>query len=77
MEKIAIISIATGRYISLFDNLQKSIFEKFLPNYEKTIFLFTDSEYYHGDNIKINKILHLTKIVAFIFSLDDFKSQNT
>lgn len=59
MEKIAIISIATGRYISLFDNLQKSIFEKFLPNYEKTIFLFTDSEYYHGDNIKINKILHL------------------
>lgn len=59
MEKIAIISIATGKYISLFDNLQKSIFEKFLPNHEKTIFLFTDSDYCQYNNIKISKILHL------------------
>lgn len=59
MEKIAIVTIATGKYIFLFDELQKSIFEKFLPNYDKTIFLFTDSNYTQSHNIKINKILHL------------------
>lgn len=59
MEKIAIVTIATGKYISLFDGLQKSIFEKFLTVYDKTIFLFTDSDYTQSNNIKINKILHL------------------
>ena len=37
MEKIAIVTIATGKYISLFDELKNSVFEKFLPNHEKTI----------------------------------------
>ena len=59
MEKIAIVTIATGKYISLFHGLQKSIFEKFLTVYDKTIFLFTDSDYTQSNNIKINKILHL------------------
>jgi len=59
MEKIAILTIATGKYISLFEELKNSIFEKFLPNHEKTIFLFTDCEYKSCDNLKINKITHL------------------
>jgi histo-blood group ABO system transferase len=59
MEKIAIITIATGKYISLFNNLQKSIFDKFLTDYEKTIFLFTDNDYDQTNNIKVKKILHL------------------
>lgn len=59
MEKIAIITIATGKYISLFNHLQKSIFDKFLIGHEKTIFLFTDNDYNQNNNIKVKKILHL------------------
>jgi len=59
MEKIAIITIATGKYISLFNYLQKSIFDKFLINHERTIFLFTDTNYDQNNNIKIKKISHL------------------
>lgn len=58
MEKIAILTIASGKYINLFKNLHKSIFEKFLPNHEKTIFLFTDTDY-ESDNVKVKKITHL------------------
>lgn len=59
MEKIAILTISTGKYIELFEKLQKTIFSNFLPNYEKTVFLFTDSDYSETNNIKISKILHL------------------
>ena len=59
MKKIAILTISTGKYIQLFENLKNSVFEKFLPNYEKTIFLFTDNDYVETNNIKIKKILHL------------------
>lgn len=59
MEKVAILTIATGKYISMFENLQNSIFDKFLPNHEKTIFLYTDCDYPSTDTIKVNKIHHL------------------
>ena len=42
MEKIAIVTIATGKYISLFENLKSTIFDKFLVGHEKTIFFYTD-----------------------------------
>lgn len=58
MEKIAILTIASGKYIELFENLRRSIFTKFLTNYEKTIFLFTDVDY-KSDNVKVQKITHL------------------
>ena len=45
MKKIAILTISTGKYIQLFENLKKTILINFLPNYEKTIFLFTDNDY--------------------------------
>lgn len=59
MEKVAILTVATGKYISLFDRLQKSIFDKFLPKHQKTIFLFTDVDFEQSDFIKIKKITHL------------------
>ena len=59
MKKIAILTISTGKYIQLFENLKKTILINFLPNYEKTIFLFTDNDYVETNNIKIKKILHL------------------
>ena len=59
MEKIAILTISTGKYIKLFENLKNSVFEKFLPNHEKTIFLFTDCKYESTNNIRVNTITHL------------------
>ena len=59
MEKIAIVTIATGKYISLFENLKSTIFDKFLVDHEKTIFLYTDCDYPETINVKVKKILHL------------------
>lgn len=57
---IAILTIATGRYISLFNELEKSIFDKFLTKHNKTIFLFTDQDNLKLlDRVKIKKITHL------------------
>lgn len=82
MENIAILTIATGKYISLFEELQKSVFEKFLPNHKKTIFLFTDcDELKFVNDIKIKKISHLpwplnTLLRFYYFSLIENELKN-
>jgi len=42
--KIAIITIATGKYIRFIDSLVRSAEKYFLPGLEKTYFIFTDFE---------------------------------
>lgn len=42
MEKIAVITIATGKYSSLFLNFKNKLLQKFLPNKHIDVFLFTD-----------------------------------
>lgn len=42
MEKIAVITIATGKYNSLFANFKSKLLHNFLPNKHTDIFLFTD-----------------------------------
>lgn len=42
--KIAILFIATGRYITFWENFYKKCEKYFLPGHEKTYFLFTDKE---------------------------------
>lgn len=43
MEKIAIITIATGKYSDLFANFKNKLQQYFLPNKQTDIFLFTDN----------------------------------
>lgn len=51
--KIAILYIATGRYTIFWDIFYKTCEKYFLPNAEKTYFIFTDSEKkLKGKNIK-------------------------
>lgn len=54
---IGILTIATGNYSKLFPNFKKEIIEKFLPIFNKNIFLFTDDLDVHHNNL-IN-IMHL------------------
>lgn len=49
-KKIAILYIATGRYIVFWENFYKSMEKHFLPKHEKTYFLFTNH-----DNLKVAK----------------------
>lgn len=49
--KISILVVCTGKYIKFFEPLYKSIMEKFLPKYEKTIFFFTDNDCSVPDNV--------------------------
>lgn len=42
--KIAILYIATGRYIIFWDGFYQSAEKNFLPNYKKHYFIFTDAE---------------------------------
>jgi len=58
MEKIAILTISTGNYIKLVDNLISTININFLPSYEKTIFVFSDSNIINNCN-NVIPILHL------------------
>lgn len=50
--KIAVLNVATGRYIDLSKRLFDSIKNNFLIDHEVDIFLFTDSCEEFGDNIK-------------------------
>lgn len=43
-KKIAVLYIATGRYISFWKDFYKSAEKNFLPRHKKTYFLFTDDE---------------------------------
>jgi hypothetical protein len=59
--KIGILVIASNRYKEFFDDLYKSLEKNFLPNYEKVIFYFNDSqknmtEQYH--NVVDIKVKH-------------------
>ena len=49
-KKVAILYISTGKYIKFWDNFYKEMEKYFLPNHEKTYFLFTDH-----DSIKVGK----------------------
>lgn len=59
MKKVAILTISTGKYNQLFNDFKNSVFDKFLPEYEKRIFVFTDEKYTENTNVKSIKILHL------------------
>ncbi|MBO7244797.1 MAG: hypothetical protein J6V53_05915 [Alphaproteobacteria bacterium] len=43
-KKIAILYISTGRYIIFWENFYNSMEKHFLPNHDKTYFLFTDHD---------------------------------
>ena len=43
-KKVAILYMATGRYIKFWDNFYSSMEKYFLPRHEKTYFLFTDHD---------------------------------
>jgi len=49
--KIAIITIATGRYLDFYLELERSIHTYFLKNHDKHIFLFTDRVVYLSDDV--------------------------
>jgi hypothetical protein len=57
MKKIAILYIATGRYVVFWKDFFKSSEEFLLPNTEKHYFIFTDKD----DVFPINKRVHLIK----------------
>ncbi len=44
-KKVAILYIATGRYIKFWDGFYQAMEKYFLPRHEKTYFLFTDHEF--------------------------------
>lgn len=44
-KKVAILYIATGRYIKFWDGFYQAMEKYFLPNHDKTYFLFTDHEF--------------------------------
>ena len=56
--KVAVINIATGKYINLFNRSKEYIKNNFLTSHNVDIFLFTDSEQNHEDEqIKVKKYL--------------------
>lgn len=44
MTRVGILLVATGPYIQWFQQLYQDLQERFLPGYEKKVFLFTDQE---------------------------------
>ena len=54
--KIAVLNIATGVYIDLFEQLKDSFQNNFFEDSQVDIFLFTDSEREYGKNVKKYKI---------------------
>lgn len=44
-KKVAILYIATGRYIKFWEGFYQAMEKYFLPNHDKTYFLFTDHEF--------------------------------
>ncbi|MBQ8251065.1 MAG: hypothetical protein IJY92_04040 [Alphaproteobacteria bacterium] len=44
-KKVAILYISTGKYIRFWDNFYQAMEKYFLPNHEKTYFLFTDHDF--------------------------------
>lgn len=70
MEKIAILTISTDKYVSFLEQLHKSIFAKFLPDHEKTLFVFTDKDinYTNTNTIKINHLpWPITTLMRFFY----------
>lgn len=57
--KIGLLIIATGNYKFFFDNLYKKIMKYFLPNHEKVIFYFTDSN--ENENEKYKNVIQIKK----------------
>lgn len=55
--KIALLNIATGRYIRFAEQLYQSINRFFLPGHEKTAFLFTDSNEFTTSHIPLHKVI--------------------
>lgn len=49
---VAIIVIATGKYIKFFKKLQESIEQYFLPSHKKTILLLTEQQGDYGQNVR-------------------------
>jgi hypothetical protein len=49
--KIAIFTISLGKYNIFFKDLYDSVNTKFLPNHDKTFFIFTDTNFFKKDNI--------------------------
>jgi histo-blood group ABO system transferase len=54
--KIGVLVIATGKYRIFVDPLVQSINENFLPQYEKTVFVFSDSEMAPQDGVTVLRI---------------------
>ena len=70
MAKIALLTIATDKYISFLEPLHKSIFLNFLPDHEKTLFVFTDKDinYTNTNTIKINHLpWPITTLMRFFY----------
>jgi len=49
--KIAIFSICLGKYDVFFEEFYNSVNKHFLPNHEKTFFLFTDTKFEEKSNL--------------------------
>lgn len=56
--KIAILIIATNRYVDFLDPLIESINKNLLSNHEKHLFVFTDAERKDNENVKYIQIQH-------------------
>lgn len=59
--RIAIIFIGTKKYVDFFEDYYESIFENFIPNVHKDIFVFTDQpdhETFNKSNVIIQEIEH-------------------
>lgn len=60
-KSIGILYICTGPYVLFWKDFYKSFEEKFLPDFEKRYFVFTDSEKIYGQD---NALVRLVKIEA-------------
>jgi histo-blood group ABO system transferase len=78
MKNIAIVTLATGEYNKFIDPLYKSIDEKFLPNHNRKIFVFSDVDkngYYHIDALPwplntLLKTFYLNRIKSELSNFD-------
>jgi len=81
--KIGILYLATGRYICFWEEFFKSAQKNLFPEFEKTFFVFTDSEnIYEENNPCVKKYFYpklpwpeagLMKYDAFLKAKEDFK----
>ena len=62
MDKVAVLYIATGRYISFWKDFYRSCEKFFLPDYEKDYYIFTDSKRFAYSNKKNVKITYQEKL---------------